>query len=121
MVAARYREMRWLVLGAALLLSACGRIGFDPSGSDDSPNAAIDGGAGGDGQGATGDGQGAAGDVLPFQPILRFRFEGSLVEDISGTTPTCDGGCPTFTPGRTSTAALFNGSPCLVLPDSPAY
>lgn len=98
---------RCTALCVALALAGCGRLAFDPTGTQ------VDG---------------SSSDGVPLDTtsadalIFRVRFEGDAVDVAGGRTPTCLG-CPlTFTtsPGGTGQAIRLTGSECLEYADEPA-
>jgi hypothetical protein len=78
--------MPWLRALALLVMSACGRIGFDPGGAGSN-------GAGGDGDGAVGNGDGfVRGDVL-FTSNVAFVSQPTVVLGTLGTVQAGDAIC----------------------------
>jgi hypothetical protein len=98
---------------ALVVLTACGRVAFDPVDDGGTPGAVPDGYMD---DGALGDGANVESDLL-----MHFAFEadGLLVDRARAHPAACHDTCPPTTTGRIgATAVLFSGSQCLEVSDA---
>jgi hypothetical protein len=97
---------------ALLVVSACGRIAFDPYA--DPPDATDASGGLASVDAVSPDGPSS--DLLLH---LAFESDGITVDRARGHSATCRGGCPSAIAGRIGAGAVaFNGTQCIEVPDA---
>ncbi len=97
---------------ALVVLTACGRLAFDPL--DDAGTS----GSGPIGEASPGDGMADAADA-ELLLHLAFESDGLLVDRARGHAASCHGTCPPMTTGRIgATAVDFSGTQCIEIADA---